>query len=515
MRTNFLKKVDIENIEHNEVALAKDVVAIGKTSGGSFVPILVDGDGIVQISPLIWQRSGTTISPVNAGDDLDMGTGSISANQAIIGDQTASDSCVQFFSETTLKFIFGWDESRGELIVAEQILDGTQDLLTFAPTEIILNNPQRDRNVRMASVNNTAMFIMDALNDRIGINEAAPQDTLEVNGTVMVKDKLKFTQDDGLEYIDSEADGDLDLAATNNIDFNIGGNEIASFDAEGFKVVGPTAISTEISIIDYATSVTYTGGTNQNWMHIGGTLEVDSSSIIYSAIKFDATISTGSSLVVGIVNLFNADPTLEIDIAGKGFVPTIFFSHPTLNANNVASGTILSSTQFLSQPNFRSEEASGDLTVTTSYGFFSNLILTTASDAGAQVTLATHYDFHVNMLTDSGVGTNIITTRAGLHVEDLIKGENIYGMLVDGLSGTGAINAGIWLGDISGATDDYGIVLDSDDSGGGAIWFGAGQDAKIYFNGSELIIDSSITTATDELNAYTNRNIIKYIGMGG
>ena len=31
----------------------------------------------------------------------------------------------------------------------------------------------------------------------VGIGEAAPQDTLEVNGTILVKDKLKFTQDDG------------------------------------------------------------------------------------------------------------------------------------------------------------------------------------------------------------------------------------------------------------------------------------------------------------------------------
>lgn len=57
----------------------------------------------------------------------------------------------------------------------------------------------------------------------VGINEPAPQDKLEVNGTVLVKDKLIFTQDDRNEYIDSEADGELDIAATTAIDFNIGG----------------------------------------------------------------------------------------------------------------------------------------------------------------------------------------------------------------------------------------------------------------------------------------------------
>ena len=45
------------------------------------------------------------------------------------------------------------------------------------------------------------------LNGNVGINETVPQDKLEVNGTVLVKDKLKFTQDDGNEYIDSTVDG--------------------------------------------------------------------------------------------------------------------------------------------------------------------------------------------------------------------------------------------------------------------------------------------------------------------
>lgn len=59
----------------------------------------------------------------------------------------------------------------------------------------------------------------------VGISETAPQDKLEVNGTVLVKDKLKFTQDDGNEYIDSEADGDLDIVATVSVDIK-GGTDI-------------------------------------------------------------------------------------------------------------------------------------------------------------------------------------------------------------------------------------------------------------------------------------------------
>ena len=51
----------------------------------------------------------------------------------------------------------------------------------------------------------------------LGIGEAAPQDTLEVNGTVLIKDALKFTQDDGNEFIDSQNDGYLDIGATTGI----------------------------------------------------------------------------------------------------------------------------------------------------------------------------------------------------------------------------------------------------------------------------------------------------------
>ena len=63
------------------------------------------------------------------------------------------------------------------------------------------------------SNNGTKKFIVKS-SGNVGINETEPQDTLEVNGTIMVKNKLKFTQDDGNEYIDSLADNYLDIGAT-------------------------------------------------------------------------------------------------------------------------------------------------------------------------------------------------------------------------------------------------------------------------------------------------------------
>lgn len=69
-----------------------------------------------------------------------------------------------------------------------------------------------DRIIYRFSDNEDVLII--AGDGRVGINELSPQDTLEVNGTVLVKDALKFTQDDGNEYIDSLADGYMDYGAT-------------------------------------------------------------------------------------------------------------------------------------------------------------------------------------------------------------------------------------------------------------------------------------------------------------
>ena len=55
------------------------------------------------------------------------------------------------------------------------------------------------------------------------------------------------------------------------------------------------------------------------------------------------------------------------------------------------------------------------------------------------------------------------------------------------VSGTADNNYGLWL-DVSGATNNYGIVLDADNKAGG-IMFGEGQDASIYYDGTDLIVD--------------------------
>lgn len=39
---------DLENAEHDETAQAKKVLAIGKTTSGDYIPLLVDSNGVVQ-----------------------------------------------------------------------------------------------------------------------------------------------------------------------------------------------------------------------------------------------------------------------------------------------------------------------------------------------------------------------------------------------------------------------------------------------------------------------------------
>ena len=44
-----LSSSDIENLEHDLIALAKKTVIYGKTTGGVFVPFRVDADGKLEI----------------------------------------------------------------------------------------------------------------------------------------------------------------------------------------------------------------------------------------------------------------------------------------------------------------------------------------------------------------------------------------------------------------------------------------------------------------------------------
>jgi hypothetical protein len=95
---------------------------------------------------------------------------------------------------------------------------------------------------------------------RIGINEPSPQDTLEVNGTALFKDAVKFTQDDGNEYIDSLADGYVDVGATTGIRLLQNTVVTGYVDASaGFKDNGTAGIDTTFLDND-GNTITVSGG---------------------------------------------------------------------------------------------------------------------------------------------------------------------------------------------------------------------------------------------------------------
>ncbi len=172
------------------VSMASDLTVNGTiaASTGSTIGNLTLADGSIT-------DSGGTISLND--DHL-----STSGNVTCAGVYNTGDSDTYFgFATDTIGFYTG-----GAKLVEQKYV---------GPLRYFKINPDGlDADTQISGDNVTALFYVDAGNDRIGINESTPQDTLEVNGTVLVKDKLKFTQDDGNEYIDSLADGYMDYGAT-------------------------------------------------------------------------------------------------------------------------------------------------------------------------------------------------------------------------------------------------------------------------------------------------------------
>jgi hypothetical protein len=96
--------------------------------------------------------------------------------------------------------------------------------------------------------------------------------------------------------------------------------------------------------------------------------------------------------------------------------------------------------------------------------------------------------YYYNMLS-SGVGSSItVTNRIGFEMGPIEKKggggteqiTNQYGFYLYPTSNVTTINCGVWIGSLTGAANNYGIVLASNDvNGGGDIWFGSGLDVRI------------------------------------
>lgn len=125
------------------------------------------------------------------------------------------------FGYKSLNFCFGSDniaigrQAGDNIIIGDSnIIIGTQ---VDAPNGMGSNQLSIGNIIFATGVDGTGT---DISSGNVGVKEPNPQDTLEVNGTILVKDKLKLTQDDGNEYLDSLADGYVDIGATTAVRIN-------------------------------------------------------------------------------------------------------------------------------------------------------------------------------------------------------------------------------------------------------------------------------------------------------
>ena len=182
----------------------------------------------------------------------------------------------------------------------------------------------------------------------VGIGESAPQDTLEVNGTVLVKDALKFTQDDGNEFIDSQNDGYLDIGATTGIRLEAptlcedklyftqtDGNEyIDSLNDEYLDIDATTAIRLKADTLIEGTKKLYFNDAGGEYISGDGTnltiastghVEFDGCGVGFDKISYtDATNVTVD---------FTTGNKAELDMAGGSIDDTLSLKFPDTSGN--------------------------------------------------------------------------------------------------------------------------------------------------------------------------------------
>ena len=292
----------------------------------------------------------------------------------------------------------------------------------------------------------TTEWLWDDTNKRVGIGEAAPQDTLEVNGTVMVKDKLKFTQDDGNEYIDSVNDGYIDIGATTQIRLNsaiLANGKISLVQTDGNE---------------------YIDGSNDNYTDIGATTAVRVNAPIY------LTQVDGAEYIDSLADNY-------VDI-GAG--TQIRLNSPTL-VNGKISLTQVDGVEYI--------DSLADNYVDIGAG--TQIRLNTAVLAIGRVSLTqvdgNEYIEGVNdNYVDIGATTQIRLNSATLVADKLsftqVDNDEYIDSLNDGFMDYGAGTAHRFLADVKITADNR------------KLYFGASDDASISYNGTDLIINSSVDT---------------------
>jgi len=112
--------------------------------------------------------------------------------QSFIG----TDGIVRFYSGNTLKNHIGWNESATALIISGALFEGSEDLLSFLATEIVVNDSAQDIDTRIEGSSVAQLVVVDAGNDTVTIGGNAAIGIFNVIGDTSLAGALLSAPDE-------------------------------------------------------------------------------------------------------------------------------------------------------------------------------------------------------------------------------------------------------------------------------------------------------------------------------
>ena len=267
---------------------------------------------------------------------------------------------------------------------------------------------------------------------------------LEVDETILAKDKIKFTQTDGNEYVDSNNDNYLDLGATTQIRLN-----------------SPTLVNGKISLTQVDGNE-YIDGSNDNYTDIGAT----------TAVRVNAPIY-----------LTQTDGVEYIDSLADGYVDIGAGTGIRLNAETLATAKIiftqLDGNEYIDSlnDNYLDLGATTDVRCQTTFLALDKIKLTQTDGVEYIDSLA---DGYVDIGAGTGIRLNAETLATAKIIFTQTDGDEYIDSLNDGYMDYGATTGHRFLAPVYLTLDDRGI------------FFGDADDASIAYGSVNLEINPKV-----------------------